>query len=190
MTFLRTLTLTTAVLLPVLTSHAQPHSGSAAAGSPRPIPICDLFGNLRAYDGKVILVRGEVMTGPEQFLLYGVGCKTPFITNGKEWPYDLHLKYASSEDADESRGFQPDFDSLAAFSITVDEVERKNKSERGIRGCVTIRGLLRVRDQSQGSRPGYGHLGAAPAQLVLGSIYDYRLVLAAAAPECLCCGTR
>jgi hypothetical protein len=54
------------------------------------IPICGLFKNLRAYEGKRIAVRGELATTMEGRWIVG-RCHGAFVTDGYRWPVALNF---------------------------------------------------------------------------------------------------
>jgi hypothetical protein len=54
------------------------------------IPICGLFQNLRAYEGKRVAVRGELVTTMEGQWIVG-RCQGAFVTDGYRWPVGLNI---------------------------------------------------------------------------------------------------
>jgi hypothetical protein len=54
------------------------------------IPICGLFQNLRAYEGKRVAVRGELVTTMEGWWIVG-RCQGAFVTDGYRWPVALNF---------------------------------------------------------------------------------------------------
>jgi len=140
------------------------------------IPICELFQNLSAWRGKRIAVRGQVAGTMEGTWLNG-RCKGGFITNGYRWP--VSLSYAG-----------PAYYSASTESLAkTREPSSPPKGEETFRGrnsvvrSVTWVGQLRMRDNytavCRGGDDyltnGFGHMGAAAAELMVEEIRDEEL---------------
>lgn len=148
------------------------------------IPICELFQDLTAWKGQRIAVRGEVTGTSEGSWLVG-RCKGGFYTNGYRWPVSLSFAgpayYASS---------------IEPF-IRVKEPSTPPKGLTDFRGrqnvvrSATYIGRLRMRDKyvavcrEDGDYItfGFGHLGAAAAEIVVDEIRDVELTKRPAAED-------
>jgi len=149
----------------------QPNQSSAG----ETIPICTVFQNLPAWNGKHIAVRGIVHITMEGTWLSG-DCEGAFITDGYRWPVSL---------------------TIAADSPTIRAPDRKRpipaKNDGLFRGRKTVIrletwvGTLRMDNQYKvGCRPngefvlmsGFGHLNSAAAELRLEEVRDPELMKA------------
>jgi len=149
------------------------------AGELRVIPICDLFQDLTAWKGQRIAVRGEVTGTDEGSWLVG-RCKGAFYTNGYRWP--VSLNYAGP--AYYSSSIEP--------LIRIKEPSTPPKGFAVLRGrqnvirSATYIGRLRMRDQytvlcrerDDHITFGFGHLGAAAAEIVVEEVRDVELTKA------------
>ena len=140
------------------------------------IAICDLFQNLVAFKGQRIAVRAENVGTMEGSWLSG-NCKSNIITGGHRWPVLISLGVPDYYGPDSS-----------LFRIHEDR-RRANppglQSRNNVARTATHVGLLQVKDKYEGiCRPdgsyvsyGFGHLGAAAAELIVESVYDPEVLL-------------
>lgn len=135
------------------------------------IPICDLFQNLVAFKGQRIAVRAENVGTTEGSWLSG-NCKSNIITGGHRWPVLISLGV-------------PDYYGPDASLFRIHEDRRHPdppglQSRNNVARTATYVGLLQVKDRYEGICRadgsyvsfGYGHLGAAAAELIVESVYD------------------
>lgn len=138
--------------------------GIISGGQPRRtepvLSVCDLAKNYGAYSNKVIAIRGVYYYGLRE------DCQQKCGT--RPWPSFLDL------------AGDVDWDELANTEQTV---EREAKGGKRFEIWVTAHGQLKTKarpsssDPCDNSRsPGYGHLGAFPAQLVVSSFSDIKVV--------------
>ncbi len=141
------------------------------------IPICDLFQNLTAWQGKRIAVRGYQSAGHEGSWLYGT-CRGEFVTDGYRWPVLLHL---GSADYTSDSTWPLTGRRTKAEPIRHPDLGRDSQSP-GLQ--VTYSGELRLRTGLKAiCRPGgdwlttgFGHLGSAAAELILEAEFDREFV--------------
>jgi ankyrin repeat protein len=139
------------------------------------IPICDLFQNLSAWKGKRIAVRGELVGTMEGTWISG-RCTGEFVTDGYRWPVFLTFgqpPYYSTETAKLHKTKWP----------AVPEREEALEGKFSVVKTATFVGLLRMRSEytavcgADGSyrANGFGHLGAAAAELIVESVSNFHL---------------
>jgi hypothetical protein len=137
---------------------------------PKPISICDLFKDIRPYEGKVIAVRGIYYHG-----LREGNCPHAFEGGDRVWPTVLDLATSNTyEEGEPAVSFDTDdesWDKLNEVAI--------REGKKGLLGeiWVTMVGQLRgpqrhLRNGHPGGVGCYGHLGAFPAQLVVERVFD------------------
>lgn len=139
------------------------------------IPICDLFQDLPKYKGQRIAVRAEIVGTMEGTWLSG-HCKSNFVTDGHRWP--VALWYAGPD----YYGAQPE----SLFRIDLNKTALKPpadpelKDRQNVITTGTFVGRLQMRDKYVGLcrtpddyiANGFGHLGAAAAELIVESAFD------------------
>ena len=144
------------------------------AASLEVIPICTLFQNLSKWKGKRVAVRGEFVSTMEGWWISG-NCQGVFITDGYRWPVLINLgvpAYHSKETAELYQARWPAVSKGENFKGMPDAIK-----------TVTFVGTLRVRpDYHVTCIPdgtyrafGYGHMNAAPAELIVDSIRNFEL---------------
>ena len=154
------------------------------------VPMCSLMASLRTYAGKVVTVSGEFEAGPEQFFAGGRQCKQPFVTAGFTWPTALQVRFVGGPDTPATVPFEADDSNVLAFRQAVANMKKKTG---GIRACVSITGLVQLRDDYHVSvRPdgritamGFGHMGAFPGQLIVKSVLVKSWVEDGSARSCM-----
>jgi hypothetical protein len=120
----------------------------------RTLIVCELMANLRAYQGKMVAVRGIYFWGLRQN-----GCAKPYVTGTKVWPAALNAVEAGDDPRD---GFSSDLKSMGELYDLVLREGRLGKREEI---WVTIIG--RIRGPVIQGQYGFGHLNWAPAELVI-----------------------
>jgi len=149
----------------------------------KPIPLCEIFKDLRSYAGRTIAVWGQLYSGREIFAL-GAHCDKSFITKYSlfprllgmpnadllyAWPTALDLAVTSNSDS-------------AAIDRIYDQIRRQRAMlrNRDLQVWVTVVGKLLVKDHydigpaADGKLrgDGYGHLSTFPGQLVIQSMSE------------------
>lgn len=158
------------------------------------VSICDLFKDLKSYNGKMISVRGLLYSGKEISALGG-RCESKFVTDipygpnypfiprpvlRYAWPAALDLVPSSLVDAGEVVvEFQTDY-AVVNRNFDLIRLERSRLGKRDLDVWLTVVGKLRVKPEYgvmtmpdgtlKGS--GFGHLGTYPGQLVIKTTSD------------------
>ncbi len=153
-------------------------SSPSQTGDQNTVTVCNIFEDLKSYSGKIIEVRGELVTGREIFVLRQEGCLSKYTTDNREWPAALDLAEAGSAGVKPPVVFRLDEDSIKRMDKLLCFLHESTAAELGVEITATFVGELRVaKEFKDNSLPfprtfalGYGHLGAFPAQLVYRSV--------------------
>ncbi len=155
------------------------------------LSVCNLIAQRDKYDGKVVTVRGELKSGTEgSWLINATECDSRLVTKGVVWPNIVHLAYPNNRSSNpmdqadfaidwgaEKRigawvlrsGFNPDRDHLIETFVglfrTYPDLENRVSP-----------------NMQDGVRAGFGHLGAAPMQLLIKTRKDPSVVRRVRAP--------
>ena len=142
--------------------------------SKRTLTVCELFRDLRSYEDKIVTIRGRMMGLPS----YAIGdptCSKTFLAGGVLWPNLIVLDSTLGL----PRNSVPFVTDTQSFS-DLDEVLVANGRKATV--LVTVTGQLRLKaryltaDTNYGrGGGGYGHLGAAPALLIVKKIVEITL---------------
>lgn len=148
-------------------STAQTAPGSERRVSPK--TVCEILGDLTLHNGQEVLLIGRLRSTEEGTWVSADDCPKKLTTGDFVWPNSIWLSYDPSEQPQDVM-----FDSAA-----VDEALLKAKATTKVRGgydrWAVVYGLLQTRDplttvvSADGKTVwgyGFGHLNAAPAQLV------------------------
>jgi hypothetical protein len=143
------------------------------------VTVCEALLHAPHYDGKIVRIKGQVVATDEGAGFVG-DCPGVFVTDGKMWPSAIAWTNPSES-----------FFVLHPVTFTFDmasrqrlqkkwEQLRKRLPDRCI--AVTYTGMFESWSKDKASKtdpkghvyqiPGFGHLNAAPAQLVLKSADD------------------
>jgi len=146
----------------------------AAAATPRPSPkavgVCDILAEDPArFNGKIVSVRGRLEATQEGTWLTGE-CKTHLVAKGLTWGNMLWVDVDASDEGVE-RSWRTISDKLGRLHADI----RRDKIR------VTIVGRLETRKSMDDavyqmpygpSKVGFGHMGAAPAEIDVISVQD------------------
>lgn len=144
--------------------------------------ICELFRNPAAWNGRMIRVRAAIRTwegGETEPSLSGSSCTTKIKIKGHEFLNEIHLQIPEDQKLRaHDVNFRWDDSSFGRFVLLLQEVDRKNQHI-----CATVIGMFETRtplpDLIQEKRPfpdnGFGHLGWAPAQILVKTMRDMRI---------------
>jgi hypothetical protein len=142
------------------------------------VTVCEVLADPLKYDGKMILLEGEVYGTDEGGWLTASGCATPFVTRGHVWPNSIFLQ---GNPTDKHNLHKVDF----AYDDASEEralAKAKSLEQKypGKKLRWTYEGLLETRTDWEAflarypngtSRYiGFGHLSEAPAQLIVKAI--------------------
>lgn len=143
-----------------------------------PLSLCAAMANPEKFDGKVIVIRAEYMSGDESTWLMDVKCVSALKLGDQEWPQKLHIwALEVSGMSKYPVDFEPDRTGLARLS----QVQRGLVAS-GARVMATIEGqfqfypLARGRFRGKERTLGFGHLNGFPAQLVVKRVVDISVV--------------
>ncbi len=138
-----------------------------ARGSSIPLSVCELFEHLPRYNGKRITVTGPIIN-QHAYMIGQVNCRQRFVTRGFKWPWVIAMTTAAAEFDAENAPFSTDRASLHALDLAL------IAAKKGTEIWVTVTGELRLKKHYHAVHTnygvlgdGYGHLGAAPALLVI-----------------------
>jgi hypothetical protein len=138
------------------------------------IPICNLFQDLRAHEGKRIAVRGELVTTMEGQWIVG-RCQGAFVTDGYRWPVALNFGRPALCSRETTKFCDAQWPSKWPQN-TEYMVDRYSDGAT----TATFVGRLRMRSEYQAvctsrgsySGNGFGHLNGAVAELSVESILN------------------
>jgi hypothetical protein len=157
-------------------------SGKAAHQADESIPtlsVCEALSHPEKYDGRIVRIRDQVVGTSEGTAFFGEACPGVFVTNGKVWPSGIAWTMPTSGTIIHKVNFTFDWES----SKEVDKKWRKLRKRYPDR-CIaaTYTGMFESWSEATAKKadssghlwviPGFGHLDAAPAQLVLKSADD------------------
>ena len=139
-----------------------------------PMGVCELLGNGFEQRGRMVTVKGRLQTGPEEFALYAVDCKSVLETNGYKWPTAVWLTPPSGF-PEEPVDFAVDKQAMEKFSRDLTKFRAANPTARGV--PVVVVGKFEFPRKFEGGvgangrwvGNGYGHLNFYPGQIVLKS---------------------
>jgi hypothetical protein len=149
-------------------------AANAATSSARTLSVCDVLADdPTRLNGQVLSVRGMVEATEEGSWLIGT-CKTHLVTKGLTWANIIWIYVDhADEDAEHSWG------TISTKASQLHADLRRDKI------WVTIVGRLETRKSMEDavyqmpygpSKVGFGHLGAAPAEIDVISVRDVTIV--------------
>lgn len=140
------------------------------------LSVCDLLDHRLEYDGKTVMVFGRIGQSIEGSYLGG-DCGGKLMIDGSEWGYDISLTHVPGETSSAAPtlplGFQWDRAVLvAAIPKGIDTAQLNDDPDCQRRtGWVAVFGRFETkktfeRGGADDRNIGFGHMGAAPAQLI------------------------
>lgn len=149
--------------------------------------VCDLFENLRAYEGRLVAVAGELQSSRELAVIVGKGCRHSFSTHGDKWPTVLTLLPSDErQKLGQAVPFETDLAAVdSALRISRNLIESDNKVDAGARVVAVVVGKIIMKqsyealDHTLPPRPirdGFGWLGLSPAGIVAKTIRDVKII--------------
>jgi len=149
---------------------------SDASPNPARLPtvsVCELLAAPLEYDGKLIRIR-DLTKGTDEGLWLSTNlCPGVFVTDGFEWPTLIYVIYPLDELLTRAVDFGFDWTSSERANRRYKELRRTYPDD-----CIlwTYTGLFETRREWQmmviGKPRGFGHLSAAPGQLIAKSVDD------------------
>jgi len=159
--------LTLALLVAATSVAAQTSTNKAPDGF---VTVCEVLTNRRSYDGKVVALIGRWSPTDEGFWLAD-DCENPAKTAHYVWSNIIFLAYDPSSPSIFAKG--PKLD-LAAANKKIAKLKARKPTNDKLTWAV-VYGRIETKDQlptvvaGDGKSifpAGYGHLNAAPAQIV------------------------
>lgn len=151
----------------------------SGASIPEKVTVCEVLANPLKYNGKLILLEGEIYGTDEGGWLTATTCATPFTTGEHVWPNSIFLQDPGDKHTLHKVDFTYDYVAEKKFFAISDRLEKQNPG-RKLRWVYE--GLLETRTDWQSFHArypngtsryiGFGHLGEAPAQLIVKAIHD------------------
>lgn len=138
---------------------------------PRKVPLCELFSAPLSWHGKLIEIEGPVSTSTEGGpWVDGPDCPAQIVVKGERFPNSILLTAPDPAWTDLPIPFPANTESSRRFWHALAQVDRKRD-----RLVVRAVGLFETRvpldDLIRRDRPfpdnGFGHMGGAPAQLIV-----------------------
>lgn len=152
----------------------------AQGNQPIVYDVCTVLGSLERHDGNVIRVRGIVETGAGSWLkpMPASKCRVPFVIKGSTFEDQIALQDPRIRPAMHTPDFETD---LTSYSSLVDALRRRTD---GVCVVATVVGLLGTRtplsglidDKAPYKWLGFGDASIAPAQILMKSFEDIKLV--------------
>lgn len=148
------------------------------------VSVCDALSKRTEFNGKTISVRGEVAGSEEGAWLVARACSYKLVENGIEWRLIISLEYPESSTHESSGRIASKVDWEAMRKADAKIREMKPDREKDLVtatyvGTFRTYGDLGKRTDPSGRNPvrfGFGHLGAAPAELIIQTIKDVEVV--------------
>jgi hypothetical protein len=141
----------------------------------KPLTVCEVVSNLKAYNGKTIAVVGWLEGTEEGNWLDEEGCVQRLQTNSFTWPNALWLQYEAS--APRMSGVEKLTD-RSILRQKLSEVVSREKPPSPQKHLAVLYGRLETREvletyvggDGNEHGVGFGHVGYAPAQLVFSDL--------------------
>jgi hypothetical protein len=164
------------VLCSVLPAQAGDQGGNPSGV----LTVCEILSMPSSYDGKLVTIRERVSNTDEGAWLEGIKCPGVFVTDGVVWPRSIWLQYSDSR---VTRLHQPDFSKeLILRSEYIAERKYVQLKRRVPDRCIvwTYTGMFETKQNWSSAKVtyhdgtsrfiGFGHLGDAPAQLLIRTV--------------------
>ena len=145
------------------------------ASSVEKVTVCDVLADPLKYNGKMILLEGEIFGTDEGGWLTASSCPTQFVTGDHVWPNSVFLQNPTYRHNLHKVNFEYDYAAEKHYFAESDKLEKKYPG-RKLRWVYE--GLFETRtDWAPAKYPdgatkyiGFGHLGEAPAQIIVKAI--------------------
>jgi hypothetical protein len=142
------------------------------------LTVCEILSNPLQYDGKLIRIRDVIRGTDEGSWFVGDQCLDLFVTEGHAWPSLISLAVPGNPLQLHSVDFKYDFASQNRLTSKYGQLKRRVSGD-----CIawTYTGVFETRKNWAGAEAktidplrlrGFGHLNAAPGQLLLKSADD------------------
>lgn len=135
------------------------------------LSVCDVLAKPLVYDGRLVSLTGGVVATEEGEWLKGYGCPGIFSTEGYVWDSIISLEMPGTPFQIHGVDFGYDGKGAAELAPKYKRLRRRLPDR-----CIawTYTGLFETRKEwskmRSGNPRGFGHLNAAPAELILKSV--------------------
>jgi hypothetical protein len=157
-------------------------AGVSACASDETVSVCDALRRRNALHTKLVAVRGLLVATDEGGWLLGRECGEAIMINGRAFRSAIWLEMSGA--SRRAAGvWSTDLDaSIKAITL---EMEKRRFNAQRDRLWVTYTGVFEAYDDESNHalRHGFGHLNAAPAQLIVKEIRDAVVEQAPKPPE-------
>lgn len=153
-------------------------SGKKETSSLPILTVCEILASPLQYDGQLIRIRDVIRGTDEGAWFAGEQCPGVFVTEGYVWPALISLELPGNPLQLHSVDFQFSFESQQKLAPKYAQLQRRVTED-----CIawTYTGVFETRKDWTGPEAktidpgrlrGFGHLSAAPGQLILKSADD------------------
>ena len=151
------------------------------------LSVCEVIEHRDEYNGKMVGIRGAVEATDEGiWLTAAADCKYKLVTKGFIWPDMVSLEYPnnSSKDPTEHTDFEVDWTAMNTVGIAIPkgfnpETDEIIKTYVGLFQTYADLGSHVFPEVPGGKywlKFGFGHLGAAPARILVKTVKDVTAV--------------
>jgi hypothetical protein len=141
----------------------------------RPLTVCDVFRDLQRYNGMPLAVLGVEVSGKEAQYLWEGGCEAPLVTGAHKWGNQITFAWKDRSAPSPPASFRIDPVTLAVKSARVKSQTPLEPRSRGYHDrLVVVYGRFETRERFVEVKiydgvagNGFGHMGFAPAQLLV-----------------------
>ncbi len=142
------------------------------------VTVCDVLANPLKYNGKMILLEGDIVGTDEGGWLTASTCPAQFVTGEHVWPNSIFLQDPANKHNLHKVDFRYDYQAEKKFFTESDALEKRNPDrklrwvyERSVRDKERTGSLLLATYPNGTAKYiGFGHLSEAPAQLIVKAI--------------------
>ena len=137
----------------------------------KPVTVCEILNNRSSYNGKTVAIIGSFVGTMEGFWINDE-CLKQIKEGNRVWPNSIFLRYDPTSPTRLSKGLEvKDIDAKQ----TIAQLKRRIKPVKGKYYWAVAYGVLETSDNLQTGiaadgktiiPDGYGHLNAAPAQII------------------------
>lgn len=157
------------LLASLMTAFGAMHVHAQAIPALKPITVCDVFASRMAFNGKYVAVIARMGGTFEGSWLSDARCSNEIKLDGHKWPTTIWQEYDASGQTLFTGAMVIDWeDANAKFAELKDTNKLRYESESWviIYGRIETRKKLKRGSNTGEGGNGYGHLGAAPVQIV------------------------
>lgn len=147
------------------------------------LSVCEALSHPADYDGKIVRIRDRILSTEEGVSFFGEHCPGIYVTEGKVWPSAITWTMPTQTDTIlHPVDFSFDWSTHEKLRKRAEEIGKQNPGR-----CIalTYTGMFEVWTKKNARKPyrngwieipGFGHLNAAGAQLVLKSADDVEVI--------------